>query len=334
MMYDLTVIGNGIAANVFLAEYLKKANNVLQIHSPDKAPPCSLNTTGTVVLDGVRMGVSPLGDLIFKSFEAFTNYYNTHQPTGVDPARFFLLTHGDGRESESEFTRRFGSFENIETPLKTKDSHTGKEWGGFVINPGPFMEYLENKKLALNPTIQKDLLTGMEKTKEGITLKLLSGETVLTKKVLLATGAYTKIYETIYPPKEEISKSKILPGSYLESEMDLGASSFAIQKNRENLIYHGPYKKLVLGATQQKNLVQAPDYQKLAHIHQSFSDLLEMELPELSTFKVKSGIRHKGVRRKPFWGELDKDVYGFFSLYKKGLSFPFFAVNELLEKML
>ena len=74
-MYDLTVVGNGIAANLFLIEYLsKKSQNVLQVHSEDKTPPCSLSTTGTVVLDGVRMGVSPLGDLIYRSFDAFKNY--------------------------------------------------------------------------------------------------------------------------------------------------------------------------------------------------------------------------------------------------------------------
>lgn len=334
-MRDLVVIGNGIAANLFLIEYLNRTSkNVLQIHSEDKAPPCSLSTTGTVVLDGVRMGVSPLGDLIYKSFKAFKDYYQEFNPTGVDPAKFYLLTHDNPRESESEFTRRFGSFEKIQTPLKSREEHTGKIWDGFVINPEPFISYLEGKKNALGPSIKKDLLIGIEKQKDTILLKLLSGETVTTKKLLLCTGAYTKMYEAIYPPKEEITKSKVLPGSYMETELDLGESSFSIQRNRENLIYNGSYKKLIIGATQQRTLVQAPDYQRLNEIHQNFSNLLVVDLPPLESFEVKSGLRHKGVRRKPFWGQLDKGIYGFFSLYKKGLSFPFLAAKELVDEML
>jgi len=335
-MYDLTVIGNGIAANLFLIEHLKKAPlKTLQIHSNVLAPPCSLNTTGTVVLDGVRMGVSPLGDLIFKSFEAFKSYYQEHNPPGVDPATFYLLTHGEGRESESEFVRRFGSFEKINCPLKTKEDHTGKAWEGFVITPQLLMNYLEDKKNEFSPTIKNDLVIGIENQKGNITIKLLSGESITTKKLLLCTGAYTKLYEAIYPQKEEISKSKILPGSFLETEnIDLGESSFAIQKNRQNLIYNASSKKLILGATQQKTLIQAPDYKKLVEIHQNFSNLLEMDLPPISAFQVKSGLRHKGVRRKPFWGKLEEEIYGFFSLYKKGLSFPFLAAKELSEEML
>jgi hypothetical protein len=69
VIYDLIVVGNGIAAQTFLFELftkldVKKRQNfsVAQIYSEDIALSCSLRTTATVSLNGIEEGVSDLGN--------------------------------------------------------------------------------------------------------------------------------------------------------------------------------------------------------------------------------------------------------------------------------
>ncbi|RLA62587.1 MAG: hypothetical protein DRQ89_09160 [Epsilonproteobacteria bacterium] len=341
-MYDLTVIGDGIAANLFLIEYLKKSpQKVLQIHAEDKALPCTQNTTGTIFLKGVEMGRSPLGDLIYRSYHEAASFFKQHNPPGINSATLFYVCDGK-KDTKAEFIRRFETVEPIDnfapTPHRPSKQEWGKTWDGFVLNSTPFREYLDKTKRDLgqgNLEIKEDLLVGVQNGSDHISLKLLNGEVITTKKLVLCTGAYTKLYQKIYPEIPVIANSKIIPGSYLETEnVDLGESTFVLARSGHNLIYHSEYKRLIIGATHQLGELQAPDYANLQAAHQNFSDLLDVQLPPISTFSVKSGLRHRGVKKLPFWGRVEGEIYGIFSLYRNGLTFPFLAARELSDSIL
>ena len=342
MMYDLTVIGNGIAANLFLLEILKKKNQkVLQIHSEEQAPPCTQFSTGTVFLKGVEMGRSPLGDLIYRSYEEASDFFKKNKPPGVNIASLFYVCDGK-KDTQEDFIRRFKTVEPINdfapTPYFPNEKEWGKAWQGYIINPTAFRGYLNKSKNDCGQgqlEVKEDLLVGVENGSDHITLRLLSGEVITTKKLILCTGAYTKLFEAIYPEMPVINNSKVVPGSYLEADnIDLGESSFVLARSGQNLIYHAEFRKLIVGATHQMDETQAPDFKKLQSAHLNFSNLINIKLPPFESFAIKSGLRHRGVKKLPFWGRLEGEIYGIFSLYRNGLTFPFLAARELSESIL
>ena len=299
-MFDLTVIGNGIAANLFLMEFYKNHRNkrVLQIFENKICPTCSTSNTGTVFLPGVEPNVSPLGDIIYNSFLVAKDFFERNNPAGVEKAPFFYLCHGE-KDSPEEFKRRFQSVEEVQplfnTKLGMKSTALGKVWNGFIIDPIPFLNYLLTRKLDVangNLEIREDLVVGLQKEKTGLSLQLLGGQLVRTRRLVLCTGAYTKTFEAILPQNQVISKSKIVPGSYLEKEgVDLGEHSFSIYRKGQNLVYHGKNKKLVLGATRQKEGIEACDFTYLKEVFENFKELLGHWIPPLESFEIRSGNR-------------------------------------------
>jgi hypothetical protein len=337
-MYDLIVVGNGIAANLFLIEYFRqKGGRVLQIHTETLCPSSSKNNTGTIFLHGIKQGVSPLGDLIVRSFNAVSDYIQEEKPPGVDSAYLYHLC-SSGRDNPLEFMRRYGSVEQIETfgsasitPLVPQQ---GKIWQGFIVDLPPFFNYLEQKKItdaANRLDITEDLLVGVESSKEGVEVSLLGQHRIDARKLILCTGAYTKLFEKIYPVSNKIAKSKVVPGAYLEHEgINLGKDSFSLQIQGHALVYHAGPSRMTIGATRQKDGVSAPDVASLKTVYQSFKELIKEDaLPPFDDFLIKQGLRHKGERRMPFWGHLEGGIYGFFSLYRNGFSFPFLGAKEL-----
>ena len=75
MIYDLVVVGNGIAAKLFLFELSKIQNlqfsKILQIYSEEFAPPCSQSTTSIVSTFGIEKPNTELAYKIYNGFQKF-----------------------------------------------------------------------------------------------------------------------------------------------------------------------------------------------------------------------------------------------------------------------
>ena len=76
-IYDLAVIGNGIAAHSFLwnlsnTEVSRSQNfSIAHIYSEKLAPACTLRSSATVSLNGIEADVSTLGNDMREAFFMF-----------------------------------------------------------------------------------------------------------------------------------------------------------------------------------------------------------------------------------------------------------------------
>lgn len=332
-MYDLIIIGNGLAANCFLYELGRQKRNlsVLKIHNEKLAPSCSINSTATISLRGVTKGISPLGDEIFDSYQLAESFIKTENPDGVSSSKFYSLC---DKDEEDEYIRRFGSLEQIEKAesLSLKELYPGKIWDGYIFDSEKFLSFLQNKTPP-HTTISA-MVNSTEITDRGVSVTTLDGATYLAHKLLICAGAYTKIYESLYPVHEAIKNSQSVPGAYLEkTSVDLGPKSFVVSRGGENLIYIAETKTLKIGATTQKKGIEAPDFAKLNKIYESFQEVIQEELPKFCDFEVRVGLRQKGPKRMPFYGKVAPNVYAFISLYKNGYTFPFLGAKKILNLM-
>ncbi|MFI5391683.1 MAG: FAD-dependent oxidoreductase [Bacteriovoracales bacterium] len=330
-MNDLIIIGNGIAANCFLWELQKQKRNlsILKIHSEDLAPSCSLNSTAMVTLRGITKGISPLGDELFDAYQLAESFFKAEKPDGVVPSKFYSICE---EEEKEEYLRRFGSLEEIEFST-LKDKYSGKIWDGFIINPEKFLTFLQRNTNDSHTSISA-MVTTTDFTEEGVTVSTLDGAKYRAQKLLICAGAYTKIYEPLYPVHDAIKGSQSVPGAYLEiGSVDLGPKSFVVSRGGENLIYWAETKTLKIGTTTQKNGIEAADFAKLKEIYENFQEIIKEELPKISDFKVKVGLRQKGPKRKPFYGKVAPNVFALISLYKNGYTFPFLGAKKILNLM-
>jgi len=93
MTYDILLIGNGLSAKVFLFELLHSDEincqnlAIAQVFCENLAPSCSLRSTASVSLNGIEEGISPLGDLLSKSFDSFVSFNQSYRPEA-----FYLLS--------------------------------------------------------------------------------------------------------------------------------------------------------------------------------------------------------------------------------------------------
>lgn len=331
-MFDLIIIGNGLAANCFLWETQKRGRNlsILKIHNEKLAPSCSLNSTATISLRGVTKGVSPLGDEIFESYQMAEDFIKAENPDGVVPSKFYSLCDEDEKD---EYLRRFGSLEQIDKmeALNLKEKSQGKIWEGYIFDPERFLTFLQKKTQHSHTSISA-MVTSTEITSDWVSVTTLDGTTYKAHKLLICSGAYTKLYENLFPAHEAIKGSQVVPGAYLEKgQVDLGPKSFVISRGGENLIYMAETKILKIGATTQKKGIEAPNFSKLKMIYESFKEIIQEELPDMSDFEIKVGIRQKGPKRMPFYGKIAPNVYAFISLYKNGYTFPFKGAKEILK---
>ena len=333
-MIDLIIIGNGIAAQCFLWELSKsdKKISVLKISDERLAPSCSLNSTATISLRGAVRGVSPLGDLNFDSYKMAEAFIGKERPDGVVSSKFYSLCE---EEEKEEYVRRFGYLEEIRDigPLSLKKIHQGNIWDGYIIDPGKFLGFFQERTKKFHSSISA-MVTATKITDEGVAVTTLDGNVYIARKLLICSGAYTKLYEALYPAHLAIKGSSSVPGAYLEkSGVDLGSTSFVVSLHGENLIYYSQTKTLKIGATTQKKGLEAPEYLKLLGIWESFHSLFKEKIPKFSEFEIKVGLRHKGIKRMPFYGKLSENVFALMSLYKNGYTYPFLGAKEILKLM-
>jgi FAD dependent oxidoreductase len=325
---DLIIIGNGIAANCVLWELQKQGRNlsILKIHNEKLAPSCTINSTATISLRGATQGISPLGDEIFESYRLAESFIQSENPDGVSPSKFYSLIDDDEKD---EYLRRFGSFEEID--FKLKEKRFGKVWDGYIIDPKRFLSFFHQKNQHTHTSVSA-MVTSTEITEDGVSVATLDGATYSARKLLICAGAYTKIYESLYPAHIAISASQSVPGAYLEkASVDLGLKSFVISRGGENLIYMAETKILKIGATTQKKGIEAPNLTKLSQIYDSFKEIIREDLPGFSEFEIKVGLRQKGPKRMPFYGKISPNVYALISLYKNGYTFPFLGAKKILN---
>ena len=334
--YDIIVVGNGLAANVFLNSLSESSMSnlkILQIFDETSHPACSTKTTAVVCLSGVKKGISELGDLIFDSYFKTVDFYNTSSSKGVFKGHSYQVC---DELQKDEFVRRFGSVDEFHDMAGRKLSKPllGKKWDNYLISPTPFLEFLRNQVQQKIPLLE--VKAGIV-TQIGSDFLYIDGEEVSFKKLILCNGAYIK-YEFFDLNSDLIGPTKVVPGAYLQADnIDLGDESFVISKKHANLIYRGFEKRLLIGgSTIKKEYGYQCETEEIEQQYQLYSAVFEnmgMTLPSYDSFQLQFGLRHKGRQRMPYAGRLRGNVYAMMGLYKNGFTFPFLLADQLVQKM-
>lgn len=93
----------------------------------------------------------------------------------------------------------------------------------------------------------------------------------------------------------------------------------------------------MLGGSTVKEDLLAPSFSELKEQLEAFQELLpkDFPFPDFKKGHVKTGMRHKGKKRTPFFGVLKETkaskVYGMTGLYKNGFSYPFLGAKKIRE---
>jgi hypothetical protein len=349
VIYDLIVVGNGIAAQTFLFELFNSqkfasadVNNsqnysVAQVFSDEISPPCSLKTTSTVALSGIEEDVSPLGNELRSSYFLFEEFVKKHSPIGVRPVvQSIVFTNS---VDEAKLIRRYKKLTELNDPL-LNGVRMGVQTHAFHITPEElrawFVDFL-NGQSSLKRISQ--FVRSIEKNEQGnVVCHLLNGENIVAKKIVLATGSYSKIFSHFFHIEElpeQMQETEILAGSYLERTVDFNLPSFLISVDGHKCVYRADEKKLVIGSVSENGAFITADLASLEKIISLFNENLSFNIGALSEFKVQTGLRHKGKKRRPIFRAIDaeKKVFMISGMYKNGFTFSHMAAKEILSHL-
>lgn len=342
MVYDLIVVGNGIAGQTFLLKLINKLKEdvnksqnytVAQIFSAEITPACSLRSTATVSLSGIEEGISELGNELRDSFFLFEDFVKNHQPSGVELVKQ-VVTFTTQREKE-KFLRRYKKLFHLSHPLFEAEID-GVELNSYLIDPELYGDW-HNQKIASEKIDQKkDFLKNITVDDHGlIVCELINNEVLKARKVVLCTGAYAKVFSQHFSLTEDLKDTQVVAGSYLEKSIELSMPSFYITLNGHHLIYRSSVRTLILGTASLFGAITGPDLGELFNIYNLFSSHLNFSLGAFSDFKAVVGLRHKAKKRRPMASALnnEKSVFMINGLYKNGFSFSHLCADVVMRDL-
>lgn len=304
------IVGNGIAAHAFLWTYALKlkeqgldhTRRVLWIKSKI-VPTCSLTSTSLISSAGLQYGVSELGDLLLKSYEEFVSISSNFE--SISKAKQTHLLSGD--------------LENFNKRYPTTEGEC------FLVQSKNFLLELETKIKNILGTKLEERIGTVLSWDENL-LHLHGNEQIKFDRCFLGLGAGIKLLS-------KAPNTKSVSGSYAYTFLDLGKDSFVFSKGSENVIYRAADKCLLVGSIDEKDdefgwPVMAGRGHKLKQALSTF----DIDLPNDLDWKVESGVRHKGQKRRPYWGEINPNVFAAHSFYKNGYTLAFLAAKDLTSK--
>lgn len=336
----LVIIGNGIASWRLNEELEKKFIDarIVRIGRDEFAPKCSLRTTSINCLRGTEKGISPLGDLIVDSQAEFEAFYISERPSGVEKGYEYQLWDGSDDESDARWSKRhkendsFGHIEGIElkTPLK------GARMPAYLINPALF--YLWQKSRLKRSEYIQDYVVEARRDGKGFFVRTQAGVEIYADKLFICAGYLSHHFMDLVEDEkvlDYLSRCKPVRGSFLRHPTgEEFNTSFSIAFDKHHLIFRNSDQSVLLGSTSENDSsLQTPMTEALYEIYDKIRERLADPsiLPPKEDWEVVSGIRHKGAKRMPFWGELAPNCYGVFGLYKNAFSFSFLAAKELVR---
>ena len=323
MNYPLVVIGGGVAAHSLLF-FLQKNNvdskNILRISS-NSALCASSNHTGLVSVAGIAKGISPLGDTLLKACDSFSQWALTFKPAGVMKGHHYILQSQDRHAS-------LESVSQIEGIKLENHSHIRKTQAWFVHSK-KYLSWFEKTNASI-PSLN-DLVCQVEYKNNHWIMETQQGRIIKASVLVLATGAFGKIVEKIFPDCS-FEKTSVAAGSFLRFKLQGGIPPYAVDFEEFTLTIN--QNTAVVGSTTQ-GVILASDSTALKRYHRKVSSVLgEDFIPPFEQGEIISGIRHKGVKRHPFWGRMGEALFGIHSLYKNGLSFSILAASSLARQLI
>jgi hypothetical protein len=340
VIYDLIVVGNGIAAQTFLFEFyskldvLKRQNiSVAQIYCEEIAASCSLRSIATVSLSGIEEGISDLGNELRDSYFLFEDFQNNHRPKGVEKVKQ-IVTYTTEKE-KSKALRRYKKLFPINNPI-LKEQMEGIELDAFVISPEILHQWFEEKLSKRDIVHKKKFLKNISENPEGILqCELLGGEILKAEKIVLCTGAFSKLFSSFYNETDFLSTTYTVAGSYLERTFDFERHSFTVTIDGYKIIYRDDEKKIIMGSSSSSDGIVLGDLKEIQDILLLFNKKCSLYFGELTDFKLITGLRHKAAKRRPIASALNanKNIFMIGGLYKNGFTFSHLCAKKILNEI-
>lgn len=381
---DLIVFGGGIGALSFLYELsllelvpenLKKLKEmkILLIHAPLLATPCSFQTTSTVSLTGIKEGLSPLGDLLFKSFHHFEHRFvpllksKSVAELGIEKVtkEYFFRVNANTDDDLQYGPKLLGSdtldgnerFKNLaevsQTYIKTECRHSFKtinEENSYIIYPEIFQHFLLSEaQKKLNIEVVEDFIVKTECHHGEFHLSSQCGD-YFSHKLLDARGAYQNEFQSFFPQHfgEQFVKEYNLTtvrGSFLKARgpfEGLGfEKSFYRVFNDLNFIYRHQSQELIIGSTTLKGALVFEERSILKIYYDEIVKLVDLKIPSFDHFEVVTGLRTKARKRTPLlkhysnFLEENTELWHFSGLYKNAYTTSFYlSFCELKKEIL
>lgn len=336
-IYDLVVIGNGIAAKVFLWNLFEEIKcqdfSVAQISDEKMAPSCTRRSSATVSLNGISEDVSPLGNDMRAAYFLFENFVEKFRPEGVIRVDRHVIATNES--DEKKLIRRYKKIDSITSPY-FKKTHSGVIYPSYLINNDNYHTWLQEHSQKKTETFNL-FIKNIKKNDDGLFLCESSCQQVITaKKVLLATGAYAKIFNGFFHDLTGVdkeSRNEIKAGTYLEKEIKLPFDSFYLSIDSYNILYKSQTLQIgsssVLGAFEAAPLIECETLLKHCQKYVNF------ELGEMSEYKKITGLRHKAPKRMVECAEstVTPGIFHINGLYKNGFSMSFIAARKMVEML-
>jgi hypothetical protein len=340
VIYDLIVVGNGLAAQTFLFELLKSRDvkqsqnfSIAQIYSEEIAASCSLRSTATVCLSGIEDDVSDLGNELRDSYYLFEDFQKNYLPAGVEKvSRFVTFTNENDKR---KMIRRYKNLVGITHPV-FKEQMEGVCVDSYLVYPEVLNSWFTHQLSNRGITVIKNFLKNLYKCDDGtIECKLQNNEILKAKKIVLCTGAYAKIFADFFDHGDHLKDTHVVAGSYLQRSVDLNRASFYLTIDGHSLIYRSEENKLILGSASKNGGFVLSDHGLLNEILKIFNNLCSFSLGSLNDFKAITGMRHKGGRRRPIARAIDEDknIYMISGLYKNGYTFSHLCAKKVLSEI-
>lgn len=329
MSMKIAIIGNGIAAWC-INKYLRDRDSSLIIDrfgEDTHVPTCSYRTTSINCMRGTKKGISPLGDLMVDSMNEFIEFFNREKTAGICSTFEYQLWD----EFDEKYTKRFDDFELIDSIENINLSHQMRCYKSqaFLINPYEFY-----KSLKLNST--KSPFVRELSFKDSKYFLKADGYEDTYDKVILCAGLNNAIFSDLFTNNDAIDfvkRSKPVKGDYLYLKKEHNYPTLSLAIKNHHLIFR-PDEILIGSTSFNENDSYLIKEDELKNLYQEVSKHVKIELPAYEEFQPICGVRAKGRKRMPFWGEVGDNLYMVGGLYKNAFSFSFLASRELASKII
>ena len=338
---DTIIIGNGISSKV-LVHYLNKIGltDILVIASDTFAPACSTRTTAINCLRGTCKGISNLGDLIVDSFHDFEQFYNEHNPKGICKTIEYQCW-PEQSPNHDKWVKRFTTFETsdnfifLKKELPQNLNYVASD--AYIFSPELFFQDLDAKN---DCDVLNDVIIDINSKK----VTTQSGEKFTCKKLFICTSYMTSNFSHLVEDeklKRQLDHSKPVAGTYLRYSKDqfdpseiCFEESFSFVIDEIHFIYRKQSTDILIGATTTNNQLNfLPDREGMLEQYQRLTKYTEgtITLPSFDDGELIAGIRHKGQKRTPFWGQINQDTYAIWGLYKNAFTMAFTAAKDITK---
>lgn len=340
---EFVIIGDGIAAKV-LAFYLYRQYQrpITLIANDQFAPKCSTRTTAINCLRGTQKGLSPLGDMLVAGHYDFEDFYQNYAPEGIEKTIELQLW----QNNHEKWLRRFGECKSYdEVPFFTRpltrqfeECFEGHQSEAYIFHPESFLAWLDSQ---YERNFINDYVVSIEEGDQYI-LNTHNGEKICCDKLFICTSYESSLFSHLVKDegvKRQLNHSRPVAGTYLRfkvSDFDLKEfrtqHSFSVVFDQIHFIFRSHAKDILIGSTSTNNSKNfLADRQGMLSQYQRVMEILAnvITLPTFEKGELITGIRHKGQRRTPYWGEINKNCYAVWGLYKNGYSLAFSAAKHI-----